>query len=184
MRRPKPGRDGRITVRAMLITLVILITLALIGLTVAGALVGPSMLQAYQMSALDTQSATFLTAPADPEPKTAPYVRGKLVLIDVKKGHLDPFYRQLSDDLVARSADEVGTIVWVDWESEAPTTSVVANTKIPACKLTIIDREHNQSLGVFTFPWDYAYTDARRTMIQVKKPLVAVADYLKSLPRR
>ena len=58
------------------------------------------------------------------------------------------------------------------------------HAKAPVAKITVIDREHGQSRGDYTFPYDYGYTDARRTMIQVRRPAVAVADYLKSLPRR
>jgi hypothetical protein len=178
------GRNGGVSMRAILITLVILVTLVLMGLTVTGAVIGPSLYQSWQIAGLDSQAAAFLTPPAEPDAQPQAYIKGKLVLIDAKKGHIDPFYTRLPDDLIARSKDEVGTVVWIDWEAEAPNASVVANKRVPVCKLTIIDRERNQSLGEYTFPWDYTYTDPRHTMIQVKKPLDVVADYLKRLPRR
>jgi hypothetical protein len=180
-----PRRPGRITTRALLLTLVVLITVAAIGLTVVGAVAGPSLVREWRIASLDGQAATFLAAPAKtPDPDEKPYVRSKLVVLDVKKRHIDPFYRQLPDDLVAQSADEVGTVVWIDWEVDGETAPAANSLKAPVTKLTLIDRERGQSLGDFRFPYDYEYTDARRTAIRFKRPVIAVGDYLKSLPRR
>jgi hypothetical protein len=177
------GRRGFST-RAMLMALVILVTLVLIGLTVAGAFLGPPLVLAYQVSSLDSQVGAFLTPPGDPDKDEQPYLRGRLVLIDVRKGHIDAVWRQLPAELIARGKDEVGTVLLVDWEVEGATATAAHDVKVPVCKLTVIDYERNRSLGDFTFPWEYTYTDARRTAIQARRPVVAVADYIKSLPRR
>jgi hypothetical protein len=182
-RRAAGGRRG-FTARAMLIALVILVTLALIGLTVAGAFLGPPLVLAYQVASLDSQAGAFLTPPDDGDKDEQPYVRGRIVLIDAKKGHIDPFWRQLPAELIARTKDEVGTVLLVDWEVEGATANAAHDVKVPVCKLTVIDRDRNRRLGDFVFPWEYTYTDARRTAIQARRPVIAVADYIKSLPRR
>ena len=184
MGRRAAGVRRGFSMRAMLMALVILVTLMLIGLTVAGAFLGPPLILAYQVSALDSQAGAFLAPPGDADKDEQPYIRGRVALIDAKKGHIDPFWRQLPAELVARTKDEVGTVLLIDWEVEGASATAARDVKVPVCKLTVIDRERNRSLGDFTFPWEYTYTDARRTAIQARRPVVAVADYIASLPRR
>ncbi len=176
-------RRSGVAARTFLLTLAIVVTVVLVGLTVTGAIIGPSLVRDIQISGLDASAAEFLNPPTGgPDKGDKPYVKGKLVLIDSKTRHIDPFWRQLPDELIARTRDEVGTIVWVDWKVDGVTVKGAGDVDVPVCRLTIIDRARNRGLGEFTFPYDYSFTDATHRMIQVRPPTVAVADYLKGLP--
>ena len=146
------SRSG-VAARTFLLTLVIVVTVVLVGLTVTGAIIGPSLVRDIQISGLDASAAEFLNPPAGgPDKGVKPYIKGKLVLIDSKTRHINPFWRQLPDDRVARTRDEVGTIVWVDWKVDGVTAKGAGDLDVPVCRLTIINQAHQLGPGRAHFP--------------------------------
>jgi hypothetical protein len=141
----KPEQEGMSkTTRA------VLLVVGLVGgsLLVATGVSLPWIIPHFQHETLKGSVPKFLITPAGRDTSTEPYVTGKVVVIDVKARTLDGVQSRLPEEIRAYREDEVGTIVWLDWEfktTEGDWGRVTGHYS--TCQVTIIDRNRNRIVG-------------------------------------
>ncbi|MEM7112386.1 MAG: hypothetical protein AAF614_08135 [Chloroflexota bacterium] len=75
----------------------------------------------------------------------APYRTGKVVIVNLTDGMLDPLQAQLPDAIRAERKDEVGTVVWVDCHVVASWRRARSN-----CLVSVIDLAQAEKVAVAT----------------------------------
>jgi hypothetical protein len=135
-------------------------------------------------------SAVWLKEPS-PGPSTA-YVRGKVLPVIHKpysgggSGVQKDLFWDLPSDLRPRNPDEVGTILWLDWEEKSFSVPYIQFTYRVigiqyVCKVTVIDRATNEKIGEQTF----VGSDPRGSGNYAgDKPYPQIIQYLQGLPRK
>lgn len=80
-----------------------------------------------------------------------PTVRGKLLPVDVNEKTIDPVVLSLHDNLRPRTADEVGTVAWLQWDERVTGTrrkgAHVSEITETSCVVTLIDRKDWRALS-------------------------------------
>jgi hypothetical protein len=125
------------------------------------------------------------------------YVRGKVLPIERSprngkgNGVAPDLYWALPRDLRARTPDEVGTVLWLDWEydwiTEYRHPFEYTLGGILVCKVTVIDKTTNTRLATRTFRG----SDPTKAEVKGKSrdyigepPFEAIIAYLQKLPKR
>jgi hypothetical protein len=129
----------------------------------------------------------------EPTPgRSTPYVRGKVLPVIHKpysgggSGVQKDLFWELPSELRPRNPDEVGTVLWLDWEEKPFSVPYIQFTyRIIGiqyvCKVTIIDRATNEKIGEKTFTG----SDPRGSgQYSGDKPYPQIVKYLQSLPRK
>jgi hypothetical protein len=93
----------------------------------------------------------------DPGSSYSPYIKGKVVIIDKPEKKLDTSLLEASDPLLATTPAEVGTVIWVNCQSERLNYSY--NHISPAtwwhCDITVIDKAKATVVGSKHFDGQY-----------------------------
>lgn len=119
-----------------------------------------------------------------------PHVKGKLVVMDKQLATLDPVQRHLNNDIRALSADEVGTVAWLDWDFVSTNDASGRHYgHYSQCKVTLVDRQTNQIIGEHTVMGPNSPVSkgtryappGRQTAYRAESQVIS---YLQSLPRR
>jgi hypothetical protein len=166
----------------------------LVAILALGGILPGVLLKVRQMAtsvdAFNNQSAVWLKEPA--AGRSTPYIRGKVLPVIHKPysgggtGVQKDFFWELPSDLRPRNPDEVGTVLWLDWEEKPFSVPYVQFTyRIVGiqyvCKVTVIDRVTNEKIGVKTF----LGSDPRGTdQYAGDKPYPQIIQYLQSLPKK
>jgi hypothetical protein len=141
----------------------------------------------HSLEHFNKTAAVWLKAPA---PGRSPaYIRGRVlpVMHIPSSGCVEEdVYWLLPSELRARTADEVGTVVWLDWEEKAFTVPYIQFTRRIigiqyVCRVTVIDRTTNEKVGEQIF----LGSDPRGSdKYAGSRPYEAIAQYLRRLPRK
>jgi hypothetical protein len=118
----------------------------------------------------------------------SPRIKGKVVVVDRKARLLDDLHWDLSGSVRADTPDEVGTVVWLDWGSEAIgsyNTGRVAT--IVTCTVSVIDHASHTVLARKVFkgdepPYHVSRPKGETGPIAGPKPTGSIVTYLESLP--
>lgn len=119
-------------------------------------------------------------------PTVSPYIKGKVIVIDIDEKDIDDCFFDLPSDLRAASPEEVGTVIWLDWGEVliGRYTDGAGGYQI-TCKVTVIDKAKTAIVGEATFkgsePPSVKSGSGDRTG---DKPTDDVSDYIKTLPRQ
>jgi hypothetical protein len=188
MRQEDRNRRLRIRLAITVIGVVLLVVLAILI---------PIWVDKLGMWKLDRSVTGFLAPPASsaPDPGVKPYLRGKVIVIDVVAAHLDPVHAELPTSIRATSRREVGTIVWLERKSpDKNFTSPRQSSPPPEWKLTLIDRQLNRVVGIagFTGVWEDSRSEYGPPVFQPGptlverpvEPIEAIKRYLLALPRQ
>jgi hypothetical protein len=164
-------------------------TLAGVGLILlivfCGTLVGVVRHQRLQASA-----EQFLAYGGKKGPEGEPHLRGKLVLMDRRAGTLDPTQAALPDEIRAYSADEVGTVGWLEWDFvETQSDRGGVSGHYSQCKVTLVDRESNQIIAEQTVTGASSPVSKGSRYVPpgqrtANRCVPQVVAYLQGLPRR
>lgn len=118
--------------------------------------------------------------PAGKDTSGQPYLKGKVVLVNLHKRELDDLHRFIPEELRAESLNEVGTVIWLEWDHKW-----VRGSKAPVCKLTVIDRARNLIVGESYFEGDPPPMPNLIDRFPVeRRPDREITTWIKSLPRR
>lgn len=122
------------------------------------------------------------------------YIKGKVVVLDRKNRMIDLINDSLPSELRASTPDEVGTVVWLDWEEEFRFHydyggGIYGNAYRYNCKATIIDRSIPAKVGARSFigsepPRQHVISTYYGESHYGSKPFDEILNYLESLPRR
>jgi hypothetical protein len=135
---------------------------------------------AARRARLNDEVYKLLQEPAGKDESGPPYLKGKVALVDRNKRELDELQRQLPDGLRAGSLNEVGTVIWMEWDHKW-----VRGSKAPVCKLTVIDRSRNRIVGEMTFEGEPPPMPNAIDRLPVeRRPDREITFWIKSLPRR
>ena len=98
---------------------------------------------------------------------------------------IDPLLLDLPDDLRAADPGEVGTVVWLRWETELVGSYTGGGPAwIWKCQVTVIDKSQRALLGEREFRGsDPPQTTANSGGDYGSKPVGEVVNYLTKLPR-
>lgn len=148
----------------------------------------------------DTQMAMFSTVVDDslglanlPSVGTPPYIRGKLVTVDVEKRTVDSWtYPKLSESLRAASPDEVGTAALITWGARRVGTYVDRETNretgeafVSTAELALVDVVERRVVGRAAFEGDQpAGGLTREGGYRSERPMFKIVAYLEQLPRK
>ena len=143
---PRPRKEAGMskTMRA------VLLVVGMVGgpLLVTTIVLLPWIVPALRHQALKSAVKPFAALAPDRDTSQGPYVTGKVILIDRKEGVLDPVQNRLPDDIRAYGEDEVGTVIWLEWDFKENTGDWGKVTShYSTCKLTVIDRSRNLIVG-------------------------------------
>jgi hypothetical protein len=160
--------------------------------------------ESVDLGKFDPKLKAWAAAPADYSPGSA-YVRGRVLPVlhtwnttNVRGRYpaVDAaLYWKLPDDLRARSPDEVGTVLWLDWTEEMRTAPVPGNplmvkvaTIIETCKVTLIDVRANRRLATTSFrgkdPDRLGPGEEPVDRLKPGPPYKAIVPYLEGLPKK
>jgi hypothetical protein len=76
----------------------------------------PYVIEAVRFQGLKSNVEAFLKPPSRTEITDRPHLSGKAVIVDAKRREVHRIHQRLHDAVRARSADEVGTVVLVEWD--------------------------------------------------------------------
>lgn len=122
------------------------------------------------------------------------YITGKVLVLDRKARSIDSINSSLPSELRATTVNDVGTIVWLDWDQELRGSYTNSRTGVTmgdgyryTCELSIIDKSIPARVGSKTFlgsePPKGVFSSAARDHYG-SKPNAEIITYLKNLPRR
>ncbi len=127
-------------------------------------------------------------APAKPKaPEDNPYVKGKVIPVNLKSKDVDWLYYDLPDDLRPASPADVGTVVWLDW-GERKVGQYGASgggAFVQTVRVTVIDKARGAIVGeAYLEGGPPPKTSRRGASASGSKPTDRVVTYLRGLPRR
>jgi hypothetical protein len=143
MRRKKEGMSK--TTRIVLVVGGFLLGTMLIF----GGIFMPYIVEAIRFQGLKSNVETFLKPPSRTETAERPYINGKAVIVDAKRREVHRIQQRLRDDIRAQSADEVGTVILVEWDFVPVYGGQYGGLTghYGTGKLTIIDRAKDAVIG-------------------------------------
>ena len=114
-----------------------------------GGIFMPYIVEAVRFQGLKSSVQTFLKPPSRTETADRPYISGKAVIVDANRREVHRIHQRLRDDIRARSADEVGTVVLVEWDFVPVQGGQYGGTSghYGTAKVTIIDRARDAVIG-------------------------------------
>lgn len=123
----------------------------------------------------------------------SPYLRGKLVTIDVDRAEVDYWtYPKLPEDIRAMTPDQVGTVGLIKWDFEkvgyyenVETGRQTGDAFQSNARLTLIDWVEKTRIAEMTFEGAAPVGGLTRDGdFKSMQPMFQIVDYLTSLPRR
>jgi hypothetical protein len=117
----------------------------------------------------------------------AGYIKGKVIPIDRGKDEIDAqFWTHLPTTLKPEKPEEVGTIVWLEWDKEEAGEYEGGGTAyIQTCDVTVIDKARNIIVGQAHFEGEEKKEIAKRAKEGTgEKPYSKIVSYLNKLPRK
>lgn len=135
----------------------------------------------------------YISGPYESAFTSEPYVRGRILSIDIKDSTVDEFtFSKLPEELKARSADEVGTLLFCEWYSvkegeyfNEETDEKTGDAYRSYANVSIIDLKEKRLIHIRNFkgadPLKATNITGDFTSMQ---PMFEVIDYVKSLPRK
>ncbi len=166
--------------------------LVLLGVGVTKSFMG-FVAQENQRAGFSSHIDTYLKADITPQTSEAPYLRGKLVTIDVDRAEVDYWtYPKLPDDIRALSPDQVQTIGLIQWGwdkvghyEDVKTGQETGDALQSHARLTLIDWVDKTCIAERTFEGDAPLKGLTRDGdFKSMQPMFQIVDYLGSLPRR
>ena len=117
------------------------------------------------------------------------YIKGKVVLLDLKEKVIDSINSDLRNDMRATTEAETGTVVWLDWREElVGNYSSGGGGYVYTCRLTVIDLSIPAKVAVRSFrgsdPPSYVTSQFYGQDHYGDKPSEKIISYLESLPKR
>jgi hypothetical protein len=122
------------------------------------------------------------------------YVRGKVLPIIHKTATNDrpavefDVYEKLPNDLRPATPDEVGTVLWIDWDCEYLYDHTVAFERcvggIQTCKVTLIDKRADKRLASKSFRGNDPTQGPGPHPFWGERPVEKIVDYVARLPRK
>jgi hypothetical protein len=172
----------------------------LVALALAG-LIGFRLAQSFHaFTSEDDRMAAFASAVAEyvkladaPLASQAPYLRGKLVTVDLDKRAVDyRTYPHLPEDLKAMAPSEVGTVALIRWGREHVGVYVNADTHEETgeayrstAEVTLLDWSSRQVIGRTSFRGEApAGGLTQKGDYQSERPMFKIRRYLEQLPRQ
>lgn len=119
-------------------------------------------------------------------PLAEAYIIGKVITVDIDENEIDHIYFDLPEELIAKSPEEVGTIIWLNWGEVlvGRYTDGAGGYRI-ICEVTIIDKEKSTIVDKETFsgsdPLSVKEGSGNRTG---SKPTNEIINYISTLPRK
>lgn len=117
------------------------------------------------------------------------YLNGKVVVLDKKEKSIDSINSSLPDEMRATRADDIGTVVWLDWgEHMTGTYTTGGGAYYYTCQVTVIDRSIPAKVGTRSFrgsaPPSTTTSSYYGQNHYGSRPDDEIIQYLKGLPRR
>jgi hypothetical protein len=179
---------------------VFLLILLVIALGVGGFFGIRYLVRQGELSAFTNRLAEY-TAPPQKEAQTEPnpqggppfanpqrgYVKGKVIPVDLANQKIDWFYYDLPDDLKARTPEQVGTVVWLEWGERkvGQYGTSGGGAFVRTCNVTVIDHAQRAIVGRHYIEGGPPPTTSRRGASQYGSyPTEGIVNYLRGLPRR
>jgi hypothetical protein len=119
-------------------------------------------------------------------PFTESYLTGKVITVDINKNEIDQIYFDLPEDLVAKTPEEVGTIIWLNWGEVlvGRYTDGAGGYRI-ICEVTIIDKANSEIIDKETLSGSDPISVKEGSGNRYgSKPTSEVIDYISTLPRK
>jgi hypothetical protein len=119
-------------------------------------------------------------------PSERPYLRGKVITVDITDNKIDYLYLDLPESLVPKTPEEVSTVIWLKWKkvSVGHYTDGATGYRIDG-EVTIIDMTNLVKFDAKTLHGsDPPSTKSGSGDREGFKPTDEIVDYLKSLPRK
>ncbi|HYT91824.1 MAG TPA: hypothetical protein VEL76_24125 [Gemmataceae bacterium] len=123
-----------------------------------------------------------------------PYVRGKIVTVDRTVKEIDPIFLDLPADLRADSQEDVGAVVFLNWQMKDTGLVVVTKgtTPVPGaprlyertCDITVVDRTTGQVSAQTTVTSKLNQEKYVPDDIHEGRPVSQVLSYLTGLTRK
>jgi len=114
------------------------------------------------------------------------YISGKVITIDTNENKIDQIYFDLPEELMAKSPEEVSTIIWLNWGEVlvGRYTDGAGGYRI-ICEVTIIDKAKSAIVDkeIFSGPDPLSVKEGSGDRYG-SKPTSEVIDYISTLPRR
>jgi hypothetical protein len=129
---------------------------------------------------------TSIAGLKEASPQEGQYIRGKVVSVDLTENKIDPLFLDLPPELIAKTPEEVETIIWLKWKDVAVGhyTDGATGYRID-CELTIIDKVELKIVDVKTYYGsDPPSAKSGSGDRYGSKPTYDIVNYLKALPRR
>ncbi len=164
---------------------VVIIILVIVGIVVGIFYGVRNCVRSNVLEPFEPYLAEYTGIHTTPYSSGNPYIKGKVITVDIGENELDSFYFDLPEDMVAPNPEEVGTIIWLSWSKVyVGRYTDGANGYRWDCDITIIDKAVAKVVGYHHFtgsdPPDTKNSSGNR---EGSKPSDKVVDYLKSLPR-
>jgi len=135
---------------------------------------------ANKRSRLNDNVYKVIQEPAGRDESGGPYLKGKVAMVDRNKRELDELHRALPAELRAEVLNEIGTVVWLEWDHKW-----VRGGQAPVCKVTVIDRGRNVIVGENTFEGlPPPMPNLVDRFPKEVRPNVEITTWLKGLPRK
>ena len=164
----------------------IIIILVIIGIFL-GIRFGCNIINIQKVFGAHVQEYTVISGLNPGFQSENPYIRGKVITVDIGENKLDQIYFDLPGDMTAKNPEEVGTIIWLKWEDVRVGTyspSGEAAYRI-TCEVTLIDKPE----AILIDKKSFTGSEPPPTMLREgdgygSKPTDEIVDYLESLPRQ
>jgi hypothetical protein len=159
---------------------------AAIALVVGGFFGVRSIVRARAVAPFKPHVAAYLTQPAGAPPadgKAA--IKGKVITVDRKGQEVDYLYFDLPEEMRAGKPEEVGTVVWLDWDkTQVGQYDDGTPGYVQTCQVTVIDKGANAVVGKNAFRGgDPPKSKKKSESGMGPKPTDEIVKYLTSLPR-
>jgi hypothetical protein len=181
-----------------LILLILILSLIAIGLTIGSNTSRQldMVLEPFKNHIREYSIVSGLKNPARTSPhRTKAYLKGKIIPVNRMESRIDDIYFSLPEGLRATKPEDVGTIVWLDWEKDtvghycpeglggcfSSDDPAIVNT----CDVTIIDK----SIPAIVVERNFRGSDPPEKKEKGgsgsgSMPTKEIIDYLKNLPKK
>ena len=159
-----------------------------IGAVVGGFFGIRSMIRGKQMAPFQAHVQEYLAMAGPAAPTSEGYVKGKVITVDTKDKSIDYLYFDLPEELQAKTPDEVGTVVLLQWGEEqvghydSPTgPGAYKHT----CQVILVDKERKAVVGGRRFVGsDPPQRKKSSESGYGSKPTSEIVTFLRTVPRK
>jgi hypothetical protein len=166
---------------------ILLLILLVIGLGVGGFFGIRYLARQGELGPFNDQINDYTAPAARVGKEESPYVKGKVIPVNLKSKDVDWLYYDLPDNLRPTSPGEVGTVVWLDWGEVkvGQYGSGGGGAFVQTCKVTVIDKARRAIVGETVVRGSDPPRSSRRgSSASGSKPTTEVVQYLNRLPRK